>query len=393
MTKPFIHLRGHSAYSLLQSAVQVKALTKLAVKHGMPALGLTDANNLFGALEFSESAAEAGVQPIVGVALDIKEEGIAGTLPLIAQSPAGYANLMQLSSAAFLETPAQSEPVVPLQRALLQNEGLIALTGGGVGPLVDLISSGRIEDAEALLKRLAAAFPDRLYVELHRHGARAEAETEGALVDLAYKFGLPLVATNDIRFAARKDHGSHDALLCIAASSYLGEEDRPRVSAEHYFKSVDEMTALFADLPEAIASTSEIARRCAFRVTKRAPILPRFDTKRGRDEPAELKAQAEAGLKVRLKALGARLAAPEEDYWKRLEFELGVITQMKFPGYFLIVSDFIKWAKSQGYSGGPRSRFGRRLGGRLGAHDHRPRPAAVGLVVRALSQSRTRVDA
>jgi DNA polymerase-3 subunit alpha len=353
MPQPFIHLRARSAYSLLQSTLQVKALTKLAAKQGMPALGLTDSNNLYGALEFSEAAAEAGVQPIIGCALDVRAEGVSGVLALLAQNDAGYANLMQLSSAAFIDTAAQADPHVPLSRALEHSAGLIALTGASEGPLAHLLESGRIEDAEALLAQLAAAFPNRLYVELQRHGARIEADTEGALVELAYKLGLPLAAANDIRFEAAKDHGAHDALMCIAASSYLGEEDRPRVSVEHYFKTAAEMEALFADLPEAIANTSEIARRCAVRVEKRAPILPRFDTKRGRDEPAELKAQAETGLKARLKALGEQRAAPVEEYERRLAYELGVITQMKFPGYFLIVADFIKWAKAQGIPVGP----------------------------------------
>ncbi len=155
-------------------------------------------------------------------------------------------------------------------------------------------------------KRSRAHFGDRLYVELQRHGERLEAETEGALVELAYALGLPLVATNDIRFLARADHGAHDALMCIAASSYLGEEDRPRVTAEHYFKSAAEMAALFADLPEAIANTAEIARRCAFRVEKREPILPRFDTKRGRDEPAEIEGAGRSRLEGAVE--GARRA-------------------------------------------------------------------------------------
>ncbi|HRE43559.1 MAG TPA: DNA polymerase III subunit alpha, partial [Terricaulis sp.] len=262
-------------------------------------------------------------------------------------------NLMQLSSAAYVETVGQAEPHVTLARVLAHAEGLIALTGAGDGPLAAMLEAGHDAAAEALLNTLASAFPNRLYVELQRHGARIEAETEGALVDLAYKLGLPLVATNDIRFEAAKDHAAHDALLCIAAGSYLGEEDRPRVSAEHYFKSAEEMAERFADLPEAIENTVEIARRCAVRVEKRAPILPRFGTKAGRDEPAELRAQAEAGLKARLKALGDQRAAPIEDYEKRLDYELGIITQMKFPGYFLIVSDFIKWAKAQAIPVGP----------------------------------------
>jgi DNA polymerase III subunit alpha len=353
MTQPFIHLRARSAYSLLQSAVQVKDLVKLAAKHGMPALGLCDANNLFGALEFSEAAAEAGIQPIVGVALDVKGEGIDGALTLIAQSNAGYANLMQLSSAAFIETEGQGDAHVTFDRVLTHAEGLIALTGGGDGAFAQLLVEGKSDIVDAALKRLAATFGNRLYVELHRHGERIEADTEGALIDLAYAQGLPLVAANDIRFSERKRHGSHDALMCIANSSYLGEQDRPRVTPEHYFKSADEMRQLFSDLPEAIENTAEIAKRCAVRVEKRKPILPRFDTKRGRDEAAELKAQAEAGLKERLKHLGDRRAAPVEDYEKRLAYELQVITQMQFPGYFLIVSDFIKWAKSNDIPVGP----------------------------------------
>jgi DNA polymerase-3 subunit alpha len=352
--QPFIHLRARSAYSLLQSAVQVKDLVKLAAKHEMPALGLADSNNLFGALEFSEAAAEAGIQPIIGLALDVKGEGgVAGVLALYAQTNAGYANLMRLSSAAFLDTAGNEDAHVPFTSVLEHAEGLIALTGGGDGAFAPLLAEGKVDVVEGALRQLGSAFGNRLYVELHRHGERIEADTEGALIDLAYRHGLPIVAANDIRFSERKRHKSHDALMCIANSSYLGEEDRPRVTPDHYFKSAKEMTVLFSDLPEAIENTSEIARRCSVRVEKRAPILPRFDTKRGRDEPAELKAQAEAGLKARLKALGDRLAAPVEDYEKRLAYELNVITQMQFPGYFLIVSDFIKWAKAQGIPVGP----------------------------------------
>ncbi|MGE0742266.1 MAG: DNA polymerase III subunit alpha [Hyphomonadaceae bacterium] len=354
MAPSFIHLRARSAYSLLQSAVQVKALSKLAAKHGFPALGLTDANNLFGALEFSEAAAEVGVQPLVGLALDVRSEtGLAGSLVLFAQNSAGYANLMQLSSAAYIETEGQGDPHVAFERVLERHEGLLALTGGAESAFAPVLAEGKADIAEDALRKLAAVFDRRLYVELHRHGEAIEAETEGAWIDLAYRLGLPLVAANDIRFEKKSDHGAHDALMCIAASSYLGEEDRPRVTDQHYFKTADEMAALFSDLPEAVANTVEVARRCAFRVPKLKPILPRFDTKRGRDEAAELKAQAEAGLKERLKALGARMSAPAEEYEKRLAYEIGVITQMQFPGYFLIVSDFIKWAKSNGIPVGP----------------------------------------
>ncbi len=354
MTPPFIHLRARSAYSLLQSALHVEDLAKLASGHDMPALGLADTNNLFGALEFSEKFAAKGLQPIVGLSLRVKDEDIDGEIALFAQNEAGYANLMALSSSAYLDIGARDEPHALLARVLACSEGLIALTGGGESPLVHLMAHERIEACEALLDRLSGAFGDRLYVELHRHRERAELDTEEALLGLAYKRGLPLVGANDIRFKARSDHGAHDALTCIAHSTYLGETDRPRITAEHYFKSPAEMAALFDDLPEAIDNTVEVARRCAFRVHKRKPILPRFDTKDGRDEPGELRAQAEAGLAARLAALGPeRMAATREDYEKRLAYELDVIKQMQFPGYFLIVSDFIKWAKSHGVPVGP----------------------------------------
>ena len=221
---PFIHLRAKSAYSLLQSALHIEDLARLCVTHQMPALALCDANNLFGALEFSESFAAQGAQPIVGMAIDVKGDAeVGGTLALLAQDEEGYANLMRLSSAAFLGVGAHEAPHLALDRVLEAGNGLIALTGGAEGPLARHLELGHVDEARALLQQLARAFPGRLYVELQRHGLPLEALTEGQLVDLAYELGLPLVATNDVRFEARKDHRSHDALMCIAASSYLGE--------------------------------------------------------------------------------------------------------------------------------------------------------------------------
>ena len=352
-TDLFVHLRGRSAYSLLESMLHAKELGVLAKAHHMPAIALTDSNNLFGALEFSEALAEKGVQPIIGCALTVREEsGAQGVLALLAQNEAGYVNLMRLASAAHLNTAASDVSHVSLVDVLENNAGLIALTGGYEGLANVLIGEGR--DPRALIEALARAFDLRFYVELQRMGEAGEAQAEAALVDAAYALGLPLVATNDVRFEKREDRAAHDALMCIAASSYLGEEERPRVTAEHYFKSGAEMRALFADAPEAIDQAIDIAKRCAFRVETRRPIMPRFTTEAGRDEPAELAAQAEEGLRARLAFLGREgLAAPEEKYWERLKFELGVITQMGFPGYFLIVADFIKWAKTQGIPVGP----------------------------------------
>ncbi|MDT8345207.1 MAG: DNA polymerase III subunit alpha, partial [Thermohalobaculum sp.] len=357
----FIHLRVHSAYSLLEGAIHVKKLPALAEKLAMPAVGLCDTNNLFGALEFSETAAKAGIQPVMGLQLALRyAEARPGEKPvppapvaLYAQNAAGWRNLMALTSAAWLETDAATEPAVPLDTLARHAEGVICLTGGADGPLGRLIRIGRQPQAEALAATLAALFPTRLYVELQRHGTagrlRTEAEeaSEPGLVAIAHAQDLPLVATNDVYFADPAMFEAHDALLCIGQSRYVNESDRRHLTPEHWLKPPEVMIERFSDIPEAIENTVEIARRCAVRPCTHAPILPKFAD----DEVEELRRQARAGLADRLAAIPH--AAPVPDYQARLEFELGVIEQMGFPGYFLIVADFIKWAKAQGIPVGP----------------------------------------
>jgi DNA polymerase-3 subunit alpha len=339
--------------------MRVDDLKTLCVKREAPALAITDPN-LFGALEFSEALSGAGVQPIIGLTLGVRLRPPAlgetirepnGVIALLAQNEKGYARLMRLSSKAFIEVEPAEEPHVAVETALEETDGLIALTGGPDGALNKLVVAGQFQEAGALLDRLVEAFPNRLYVELQRHNLDVEREAEGWLIDEAYRRGLPLVATNEPYFSTPDKHSSHDALLAIASGSYLSVDDRRKVTPLHHFATAEEMAARFADLPEAIANTAEVAKRCAFKAPKRNPILPRFSTEGGRDEPAELAAQAKEGLKARLAAI--QMAAPEEEYWKRLELEIGVISQMGFAGYFLIVSDFIKWAKAHGVPVGP----------------------------------------
>ncbi|MCC5974784.1 MAG: DNA polymerase III subunit alpha [Rubellimicrobium sp.] len=359
-TPRFIHLRVHSEHSLLEGAVPVKKLPGLAAKGAMPAVALTDTNNMFAALEFSEAAAKAGIQPIIGCQLSLayqptdpgKRLEPPAAIILLAQSEAGYGNLMKLNSCAYLDKGGALPQVTPEELGQ-HAEGLICLTGGPDGPLGRLLRAGQGPKAEALLSRLAATFPDRLYVELQRHPGEdglpeAERDSEQGHVELAYALGLPLVATNDVHFPEASLYEAHDALLCIADGAYVDQQEpRRRLTPQHYFKSQAEMATLFADLPEALENTVEIARRCAFRVKKRDPILPRF----AEDEVEELRRQSREGLAARLAVIPH--AAPVEDYEKRLEFELGIIEGMGFPGYFLIVADFIKWAKDQGIPVGP----------------------------------------
>lgn len=348
----FIHLRTHSEHSLLEGAIPVGKLPGLAADAGMPAVALTDTNNMFAALEFSVKARDKGVQPIIGCTVTLAADAT-GPVVLLAQNRAGWMNLMALSTCLYLREGG-ALPHVTVDELCAHAEGLICLTGGATGPLGLLIAQGQGGKADALAGTLAAAFPGRLYVELQRHPGEngqlmaAEAASEGGLIDLAYARDLPLVATNDVYFPKTTMYEAHDALICIAEKAYVDQsQPRRRLTPQHYFKSPEEMAVLFADLPEAIENTVEIARRCAFAVAKHAPILPKFAD----DEVAELRRQAREGLEARLKVIPHAVSV--EEYHARLDFELGIIEQMGFPGYFLIVADFIGWAKAQGIPVGP----------------------------------------
>ncbi|WP_416354715.1 DNA polymerase III subunit alpha [Brevundimonas sp.] len=355
----FVHLRVRSAYSLLEGAIKAGKVGRMAADNGMPAVGVADRANLFGALEFSQAARDAGVQPIIACALPVI--GIGGrpaprwarapTVVLIVQNEAGWLNLCALSSSAYLDAGDMDEPGVPWDQVVARSEGLILLSGGPDGPVDPLFVQGKAGEGAQALQAMKAAFGDRFYVELQRHGTRDEEAAERGLVEWAYANDAPLVATNDVYYAKAGQARSHDALLCIADGAFIGQDDRRRVTDQHWFKPADQMRSLFADLPEACDNTIDIARRCAFLVQTRAPILPRFDTGAGRSEDDELAHQAREGLKARLGQITP--AAPEADYWARLDWEVSIIQQMGFPGYFLIVSDFIKWAKSHGIPVGP----------------------------------------
>ena len=359
-TPRFIHLRSHSEYSLLEGALRLKKLPDLCRKAAMPALALTDTNNMFAALEFSVAMSSAGIQPIIGCQVDVAYvESRPGERPrdpaavvLLAQNERGYENLMKLNSCLYLDK-AGALPQVTLEELEARADGIICLTGGPNGPVGMLLQAGQRPAAEALMQRLALAFGNRLYVELQRHpgeSGQPEAErlTERGFVEMAYAMDLPLVATNDVYFPDTRMYEAHDALICIAEGAYVDQQDpRRKLTAQHYFKSQSEMVALFADLPEAIENTVEIAQRCAFKAYRRDPILPKFAD----DEIEELRRQAHAGLKNRLEVIPH--ATTVEEYTRRLDFELGIIEGMGFPGYFLIVADFIKWAKDEGIPVGP----------------------------------------
>ena len=343
---------------MLDGAIDPKAIAKLAKERQFPAIAITDRNGLYGSVAFAGACRDAGIQPIVGTLLGVARDAASGPdraidwLALYAQNDAGWLNLCHLVSRAHLDRPLELDPHVTLADLEGHTEGLIALTAAGDGALVRLLADNKPDAADAYAERLQGLFGDRLYIEVARRGNATEDAAEDALIDLAYAGDIPLVATNPAHFAEAHFHAAHDAMLCIANSTHIDAADRPRSSGEAWVKPADVMEALFADLPEALANTLVVARRCAFAPPKRKPILPSL----AGDKEGEARAMADdarTGLAGRLALYGEISAEERKVYDDRLEFEIDVINRMGFGGYFLIVADFIKWAKEQGIPVGP----------------------------------------
>ncbi len=368
----FVHLRVHSAYSLLEGALPLQTIIDMAAADGQPAVGIADTNNLFGALEFSVKAVDAGLQPILGCQLDIDMEDNDGSerrnskdalaerpsIVLIAANRRGYERLVHLISQAYLTGTGHDTAHIFLSWLADDSAGLICLTGGTKGPVDMAAAAGHGKQARQRLEALKAVFADRLYVELQRPGG-FDADHENRMLALAYDLNLPIVATNEAYFPAPDDFDAHDALMAVAHNAMVSDDDRFRLTEDHFLKSRAAMVELFSDLPEATDNTIEIARRCSFVLETCDPILPRFtEAKDGsvdadKAEAIELRKQAEEGLTKRLSTLGMAEGFEEKDYRDRLEVELEIIEGMRFPGYFLIVADFIKWAKAHDIPVGP----------------------------------------
>ena len=375
MSQEFVHLRVHSAFSLSEGALTTKDIVNLCTVNKMAAVAVTDTNNMFGALEHSTTFADAGIQPIIGCTLNIRTvddktlQGMSRTqqeaaehaqMVFLVQNETGYANLIRLVSKAYMASDGVSDPHIELADLAADNDGLIALSGGPDGPIGQQLQQDHLKDAKVLTETLSGYFPGRFYIEIMRHGLPEEQHTEPDFLTLAYDLDLPLVATNDAYFSGQNMFEAHDALLCIAQGSYVGQTDRRHVTSEHYFKSGADMVALFEDLPEAIANTKVIAQRCGFKVPMLPPILPEYGTAGREGEAEAVKQQSYDGLRERLEAAvfteemdEAKREEVAKPYFDRLDYELGIIIDMEFPGYFLIVSDFIKWAKEHNVPVGP----------------------------------------
>ena len=360
MTPEFIHLRVHTAYSLLEGAIKVEKLAKWAAENNMPAIGMADSGNIYGAMALAKEAAGKGVQPILGCQLLVKspereknafkvEKSTYDKVVVIVQSEQGYQNLLLHFTPYYMGEDKQAQPHLTLDELTENTEGLILLTGGAEGILGRPILNGHPEFAEEILKKLEAAFPGRTYMEIQRHGTEKENKTEATFLDLAYKCNIPLVATNEAYFIDPDMYEAHDAMLCIAEKTYVSVDDRRKETPEHYLKTPEQMKELFADLPEALQNTVQIAKRCFFMAKKKKPAFPNYDCK-GKTEDETLRDMAYKGFEMRMQG---RTDEERQRYQERLDYELGIIKQMGFPGYFLIVADFIQWSKANGVPVGP----------------------------------------
>ena len=356
----FVHLRLHTAFSMSEGAIRLDALASKCRETGMPAAAMTDTATLAGAMKFTKTLGKAGIQPIIGCQLWLDhptvdgEDATPSKIALLARQEDGYDNLIRLVARAHRDAETGGLPAVGLSTLKEHADGLIALTGGPEGPVDRALKHGAADRARQRLQAFKTLFGDAAYLELQRHGLPGTEAIEAELLEMAADMQIAPVATNQAYFLARENHKAHDALLCIAEGTYVTETNRRKVSEEHYVKTPAEMAEAFADLPEALENTLAVAERCAVGFIERAPVLPPYpDLPEGKQEADELADQARAGLEERLAQIGAQDADSRQPYDQRLETELGIIERMGFPGYFLIVADFIGWAKNNGIAVGP----------------------------------------
>jgi DNA polymerase III subunit alpha len=364
----FVHLRLHSEFSVVDGTVRIDEAAKTAVQFSQAALAITDFSNLFGAVKFYKECRAKGVKPIIGVELlldmgsaDTGKEPATARIVLLAQNKTGYLNLCELISRGWTQNAVRANAVCKLAWLQELSEGLILLSGAQAGPLGAALVQGDIAKAHELARQFATMFPHRFYIELQRAGRSDDEAHVVAAVKLAARMKLPVVATHPVQFLKAEDYEAHEARICISEGEILGNARRVRkFTREQYFKSSDEMAALFADLPSAIANSVEIAKRCSITLELGKSKLPHFPTPlvNGQQLSAEdyFRHASHEGLKERMAMLYPELEERERQmprYLERLEFEIGTILKMGFPGYFLIVGDFIQWAKANGCPVGP----------------------------------------
>ena len=358
-SKNFNHLKIHSQFSICEGAIKIDDLKDFSKDNKLKALGLCDTSNLCGALEFAEKLSKSGSQPIIGTQINFKLNEIIGLLPLFALNEDGYKTIIKLSSMSFLKNDELSEPHLDFDELLINNEGLAIFSGTINGLIGQLFNKGKFTDINEIFSKLKDSFGDRFYIEIQRHGDQNEKEFEKFNLVSSKKLDIPLIATNEVFYINQDMHEAHDALICIKNKTYVNEKNRVRFSNQHYLKSNSEMTSLFADLPEALENNYLFPFRCNFRPLSSKPILPNISS--GKDISADeiLKKDSLNGLNekfTKLFNLNSKSFLSDKNYLKykdRLDHELEIIIKMNYASYFLIVSDYIKWAKENDIPVGP----------------------------------------
>jgi len=347
---PYIHLRTQSSYSLAEGALKIKKIVKLAKENNMPSIALTDNNNLFGALEFSLECVKEGIQPIIGSSInmiDIKENHRCSQINLLAKNNEGYKNLLYLSSISH--TKQKNIIGIRVEDLINHANGLACFIGGELNPLLFLKAQNKSNKIHDFINTFLDIFLDNFYFELQRINEVQLDEFENNLIELSKKFKIPLISSNNVKFEKANDHNAHDALLCISQKTTINQSNRIFSNSETYFKSTDQMKSLFYDIPEVINNNFDLAIKCQFFLEEITPKLPTYSNIKGLSENKLLIKNANLGLIERIESNNLS----EVIYKKRLNYELEIINKMGFAGYFLIVADFVKWAKDQGIAVGP----------------------------------------
>ena len=357
--KEFNHFKIHTQYSICEGAIKIENLKNFCKDKKISSLGISDTRNLCGALEFAENISKAGTQPIIGTQINFKFEDTTGLLPLIALNEQGYKRIIELSSRSYLENDALSEPHLNIKELFNNNEGVVLLSGTIHGLFGKLFEKGRLDEIAKLYKNLLSEFNEHFYLEIQRHGDQNEISFEKFNLEQSSKIKIPIIATNEVYYLTQDMHEAHDALTCIGQKTYVNEKNRIKYSDQHYFKSSDEMAILFSDLPEALENNQNLPYRCNFRPQFSKPVLPNISSEKDGSADEILKKDSLNGLKTKFlkvfKMEENKLNTDEKflTYKDRLDHELKIIIEMKYPSYFLIVSDYIKWAKNNDIPVGP----------------------------------------
>ncbi len=355
----FNHLKVHTQYSICEGAAKIDNLQEYSKTNKLRSLGLCDTENLCGALEFAEKISKSGTQPIIGTQINFKIGDTIGLLPLFALNEIGYKNIIDLSSSSYLKNNALSKPNVEFKDLLIKSEGVAIFSGTVFGLFGKLFDKGKFTDIQNLYTQIKQSFSDRFYIEIQRHNDLNEAGFEKFNLKQSFELEIPIIATNEVFYLSKDMHEAHDALICIGNKTYVNEKNRIKFTDQHYLKSNFEMLELFADLPEALENNYNFPLRCNFRPMSSNPILPNISSDNDGNADEILKKDSLEGLKIKFNTLfeikidNLEKNSTYLEYKKRLDHELSIIIEMKYSSYFLIVSDYIKWAKNNDIPVGP----------------------------------------